>query len=184
MANIYDWKKIKAERQAGAGIKELALKYGRYEENHKKFGGVYAYFRRRLKDVKEDETVTRKIQEKLKNEFAEDAAKKEVELIKEYDKLNKYIRYNVANELRREGCSFERLKQLKISSEILANCKAMDWDIHLIKGKIKREKEKLELERMRLELEKIKTSGGSDEGLEALAEAIAKSAKALEGGDK
>jgi len=180
MASNYDWKKIKAERQAGAGIKDLALKYGRYKEEHEKFGGVYAYFRRRLKDVKEDGTVTRKIQEKLKNEFAEEAAEKEIILIKEYDKLNKYIRYNVADELRKPACSFERLKQLKISSEILANCKAMDWDIHMIKDRIKKEKEKLEVERLRFEVQKFKSGGGTDDGIEALAKAITESAKLLE----
>lgn len=182
MASKYNWKKIKAERQTGANIKALALKYGEYKETDEKFKGVYAYFRRRLKDVKEDDTVTRKIQEKYKKEFAEDVAEKEMQLIKEYDNINKYIRYEVARELKKDHRSFERLKQLKISSEIIANCKSMDWDIHKIEDKIKQEKDKLLLEKIKIEVDRMKDGTTGDDGLKALAEAIAESAKQLKGG--
>jgi hypothetical protein len=180
MATKYNWTKIKTERAAGHAIKSLALKHGRYKEKDAKFKGVYAYFRRKLKDVEEDTAVTKKIQDTIKKKTVEGLAEEEIELRVEYNKINKYIRYGVASELRKaDETSFHRLKQLKISSEILANCKKMDWEIHEIMSKTLDEKSQLEIKKMRLEVDKITRGEDTDEGLKALADAIDYSTKRL-----
>jgi len=133
MAKNYNWTQIKTERAAGLSIKSLALKHGAYKEKDKGFRGVYTYFRRRLKDVEENTAVVDNIKEKIENKTIEGLAETELELRVEYNKINKYIRYGVAAELRKaDKTSFDRLKQLKISSEILGNCRKMDWEIHEI----------------------------------------------------
>lgn len=184
MASKYPWnKKIIPERKAGAGLKDLALKYGDYEEEHPKFNGVYAYFRRKLKDIKVDEEVTKAIQDKATKKVIEEKAKETAELKKEYIKIFTNIRRATANELFNGHTNFNRLKELKISTEILRNCRIEDWSVREIKDLITREKDKLELRRLELEIEERESGEGKSDGLEALAKAISDSAKRLNESD-
>jgi len=139
MSTNYNWTQIKTEREAGHAIKSLALKHGRYKENEKGFKGVYSYFRTKLQGVEENTAVAEKLQNDIKKKTIEGLAEQEIELRIEYNKINKYIRYGVAAELKKaDKTSFDRLKQLKISSEILDNCRKMDWEIHEIQDVAKK----------------------------------------------
>ena len=141
----YNWAKIKTERKAGKSIKGLVAKYTGYNENDKEFRGKYAYFRKKLKDTKEDEEIIKRINDKVEEKTIEKLAESEMELRVEYNKINKNIRRAMANELFNKKTKFNRLKELKISSEILHNCRKMDWEIHEIQEVAKRIEQQLDV---------------------------------------
>lgn len=172
---MYKWKEIKTKYETGRySIAELSREYG-FSERY----GQRKAKKEKWKSGKSSEEFNKKVTEKVMNSEAEKVA-----AIKgEYMKIIRNIRRATANELFNGNTNFNRLKELKISTEILRNCRLEDWAVREIESVVAKEKARLEMEIKKVELETIGKGGGNEDGIKALAKAISESAKQLESGD-
>ena len=119
----YNWEEIKAKYETGKySMKQLAQEYG--------FNASYG--RRKANNKgwqkgKSNKQVTKAAAKKV----IEDEANKEAELRLEYEKLINNTRRGAYNALMQEK-DFNRLKQFKIFSEILRNCRQEQWEVNEI----------------------------------------------------
>lgn len=127
----YAWDKIQERYETGRyTMAELAEEYG--------FNESYGYRKKSeqgWEKGKTAETVDQKAAKKVLEEESDKAAR----LRKEYSKIVTNIRRETANELfnRRNAdgeptTDFNRLKQLKIATQIIRNCRKQDWELHEI----------------------------------------------------
>ena len=120
----YDWNEIFARYETGDySMKELAEEYGfnmKYALRKAKEQGVE---KGRLKD---------RIQEEVSRQIVEEKAEQEKKLREEYGKIINNIRRGAYTALFQEK-DFDRLKQFKIASQIMRNCRKEQWEINEIK---------------------------------------------------
>lgn len=137
----YNWGEIKAEREMGKSIKSLAEKYGDYKVGSKKFKSVYAYFRKKLKDVEVGGETKRIISSSIKEKLEHNAKMKkipelferEVDLRVEYAEMNKVIKAGLMQELSKgKKASTGKIKQLKMATETIEKLRKNDWEVHEI----------------------------------------------------
>lgn len=122
MAN-YNWEEIKAKYETGKySMKDLANEYG--------FNASYG--RRKSKKNnwqkgKSHDEVTKKAAKKIMKEEVD----KEAKLRKQYEKIISNIRVGAYKALFEEK-DFNRLKQFKIASQIMRNCRKEQWEVNEI----------------------------------------------------
>ena len=123
MAKGYDWATIKAEYETGRyTMRELSDKHG-FSENY----GA----RKSLKEKWEKGVSKEKVKKEAAKKVIEEEANKEANLRKEYEKIINNIRRGSINCLFNEK-DFDRLKQFKIASEIIRNCRKEQWEVNEI----------------------------------------------------
>ena len=138
----YNWEEIKAKYETGKySMKQLAQEYG--------FNASYG--RRKANNKgwqkgKSNEKVTKEAAKKV----IEEEANKEAELRKEYEKILNNIRRGSYNALMKEK-NFDRLKQFKIFSEILRNCRKEQWEVNEIQEVAKKLEQDISAEVIELE---------------------------------
>jgi len=119
----YPWDEIKTKYETGKySIRQLADKYG--------FNASYG--RRKAKEnnwVKGKSS--KKVTEKVNKKVIEEEAEKEAKLRQEYEKIITNIRRGAYQALMQEQ-SFDRLKQFKIASQIIRNCRKEQWEVNQI----------------------------------------------------
>ena len=119
----YNWEEIKAKYETGKySMRELAQEYG--------FNASYG--RRKATNKgwqkgKSSEEVTKRATKKI----VEEEAEKEANLRKEYEKIINNIRRGAYRALFQEK-DFHRLKQFKIATQIMKNCRQEQWEINEI----------------------------------------------------
>ena len=119
----YNWEEIKAKYETGKySMRELAQEYG--------FNASYG--RRKANNKgwqkgKSSEEVTKRATKKI----VEEEAEKEANLRKEYEKIINNIRRGAYRALFQEK-DFHRLKQFKIATQIMKNCRQEQWEINEI----------------------------------------------------
>ena len=120
----YDWAAIKTKYETGKySMAELADEYG--------FNASYAA--RKAKENGWEKGKSKEKVEKLSIKKAlEEEVKTEADLRKENIRIVSKIKMAMFNELFNGKSDFNRLKQLKIASEILENCKTLEWDLYKI----------------------------------------------------
>ena len=119
----YPWEEIFEKYRTGKyTMKQLADKYG--------FNKSYGWRKAKKEGVSKGES-----KEKVRNEASkkviEEEADKEAKLRLEYEKIINDIRRGAANTLFKEK-DFDRLKQFKIASEIIRNCRKEQWEVNEI----------------------------------------------------
>ncbi|MCF8009638.1 MAG: hypothetical protein K9K32_07705 [Halanaerobiales bacterium] len=120
----YPWAEIKAKYETGKySMAELSDEYG----FHAKYGANKA-----KRDGWEKGRLEDKIEEKATEKMIEEKAEKEKQLREEYEKIITNIRRGAYNTLFKEK-DFNRLKQFKIASQIMRNCRKEQWEINGIK---------------------------------------------------
>lgn len=129
------WTEIKTRYETGKyTIRQLAEEYG--------FSLGYGYTKAREEGWERGKSAPDLHKEATKKAFEEEV-NKEAELRREYNLIFTNIRRATAQELfpknPEKKPSFDRLKQLKISSEILANCRKEDWELNEIREVAKRQ---------------------------------------------
>lgn len=119
----YQWEEIKAKYETGKySMRQLADEYG---FNHK-------YASRKAKENNWNKGASRKqVEEMAIKKINEEEANKETKLRLEYEKIINNIRRGAINTLFKEK-DFNRLKQFKIASEIIRNCRKEQWEVNLI----------------------------------------------------
>lgn len=123
MAKDYDWAVIKAKYETGQfSMRELSEKYG--------FSEKYALRKSKKEKWKKGES-REKVEKEVAKKIINDEANKEIALRKEYEKIITNIRRGAYNVLFKEK-NFDRLKQFKIASEIMTNCRKEQWEINEI----------------------------------------------------
>ena len=136
----YNWEEIKAKYETGKySMRELAEEYG--------FNKSYAA-RKARKNGWEKGSSKEKVQNEAAKKVLEDEANKEAKLRKEYEKILNDIRRGAYNTLFNKK-DFNRLKQFKIASEIMRNCRKEQWEVNEIlsveqKANIENQEEMLE----------------------------------------
>lgn len=120
-------------------MKQLADEYG---FNHK-----YGSRKAKEREIKKGES-RKKVEKQAAKKVIEDEADKEAKLRKEYEKLINNTRRGAYNALM-QGKDFNRLKQFKIFSEILRNCRKEQWEVNQIlevaqKAELDNQEDKLE----------------------------------------
>ena len=119
----YNWPEIKAKYETGNySIADLADEYG--------FSESYGYRKARENDWEKGYSSDIVQSESAKKVLAEEVDK-EVKLRKEYEKILNDIRRGAYNTLFKEK-DFDRLKQFKIASEIMRNCRKEQWEVNEI----------------------------------------------------
>ena len=119
----YNWEEIKAKYETGKySMRELAQEYG--------FNASYG--RRKANNKgwqkgKSSEEVTKRATKKI----VEEEAEKEANLRKEYEKIINNIRRGAYRALFQDK-DFHRLKQFKIATQIMKNCRQEQWEINEI----------------------------------------------------
>ena len=119
----YDWEEIKAKYETGKySMQQLANEYG--------FNRDYAY-----RKAKEDDWQKGKSKKKVRDEASkkvrEQEADKEAKLRQEYEKIINNIRRGAYQTLFQDQ-DFDRLKQFKIASQIIRNCRKEQWEVNEI----------------------------------------------------
>lgn len=128
----YPWPEIKAKYETGIyTIEKLAKEYG--------FSCWYGYRKARENNWVKGKS-SEEVQLKATKKVIEQEVNKEVKIRQEYQKIINYIRRDTANELSAKDpetgkriTDFLRLKELKISTEIIHNCRKEDWELLEIK---------------------------------------------------
>jgi len=119
----YNWEEIKAKYETGKySMKQLAQEYG-FNQSY----GARKARNNNWEKGKSTETVQKAAAKKVREEEAE----KEAKLRLEYEKLINNTRRGAYNALMNEK-NFDRLKQFKIFSEILRNCRKEQWEVNEI----------------------------------------------------
>ena len=122
------WLEVKAKYETGGyTIQQLAQEY--------KFNASYGRRKASKEGWKRGETallVTQEVTERVTKKIIGQEAEKQVILREEYSKIITNLRRAAANELFGGNTSFNRLKELKITSEIIRNCRIEDWELHQI----------------------------------------------------
>ena len=130
----YDWIEIKAKYETGKySMEELAKEYG--------FNSSYGARRARKANWIKGKS-TEEVQKETTKKVIESEAGKEAELRLEYEKLITNTRRGAYKALM-ETQDFERLKQFKIFSEILRNCRMEQWEVNAIKETAKKFEQEL-----------------------------------------
>ena len=124
MAKGYPWSEIKAKYETGDySMAELAEEYG----FNAKYGAQKAQ-----KDNWEKGKLRDQIDAEASKKIVDEKAEKEKKLREEYEKIINNIRRGAYNALFQEK-DFDRLKQFKIASQIMKNCRQEQWEINGIK---------------------------------------------------
>jgi hypothetical protein len=119
----YNWEEIKAKYETGKySMHQLAEEYG--------FNESYAARKARKNGWVKGRS-TEKVQKEAAKKVREEEAGKEAKLRLEYEKLINNTRRGAYNALMNEK-NFDRLKQFKIFSEILRNCRKEQWEVNEI----------------------------------------------------
>lgn len=136
----YPWEEIKAKYETGKyTMQELADEYG--------FNRDYGFQKAGREGWEKGKTNKKLIKEAAKK-VLESEADKEAKLRQEYAKIIKNIRRGTANELFNEqGTSFDRLKQFKIASQIMGNCRSEDWELNEIQEVAKKIDQKIDIDK-------------------------------------
>ena len=132
----YNWEEIKAKYETGKySMRELSEEYG--------FNEKYA-----LRKSKENGWVKGKSREKVEKEASkkvlEEEAEKEAKLRQEYEKILNNIRRGAMSSLFIEK-DFHRLKQFKIASEIIRNCRNEQWEVNKIQEVAKKMEQEIDM---------------------------------------
>lgn len=127
----YPWDEIRAKWESGQyTMQELSDEYG--------FNRSYGHQRAKKKGWekgKHAEEIKQKAQEKAKERVVEEEATREAELRKEYSRILDNLRRATANELFQTDSNgevhtnFDRLKELKIGSQIIHNVRQEQWEV-------------------------------------------------------
>lgn len=121
--DLYNWDEIRAKYETGKySMKELAEEYG--------FNRRYGSERKKNNNWVKGRTAN-DVAEKVQKKVHKQEADKEAELRLEYEKLINNTRRGAYNALMNEK-DFNRLKQFKIFSEILRNCRREQWEVNEI----------------------------------------------------
>jgi len=119
----YPWPKIFEKYETGKYTwPELADEYG--------FNWKYAA-RKANEEGVEKGASREKIEKEAAKKVREEEVNKEAELRQEYEKIINNIRRGAINTLFQEK-DFKRLKQFKIASEIIRNCRKEQWEVNEI----------------------------------------------------
>ena len=119
----YNWEEIKVKYETGKySMRELAQEYG----FNRKYGS-----RKASENNWEKGKSSKEVDKKAVKRAFGDTVDKEVKLRKEYEKLINNTRRGAYNALMKEK-DFNRLKQFKIFSEILRNCRREQWEVNEI----------------------------------------------------
>ena len=133
---MYPWEDIKAKYEAGQyTMKDLSKQYG-FNEN-------YGH-RKSSKEGWEKGRSKEKIRNEATKKVIEEEANKEANLRKEYEKIIDNIRRGSINCLFKEK-DFDRLKQFKIASEIIRNCRREQWEINEIQEVAKKIEQEIDI---------------------------------------
>ena len=132
----YNWEEIKAKYETGKyTIKDLAQEYG----------FCYEYGCRKARENGwEKGKSSEKVHKEATKKMVEDEAEKEAELRQEYEKIINNIRRGAYNALFQEK-DFNRLKQFKIASEIMRNCRKEQWEVNQIQEVAKKLEQELDI---------------------------------------
>ena len=130
----YNWHEIREKYETGKySMPELVEEYGF------SLGTGYNH-------ASEENWVKGKNEEKVKNEASkkilDEESGKVAKILKEYMKYTKILRQKAMQGIVEGNIPFQEFKKLKITSEIIKNCKQADYDLYEI-GKVA---DKLELE--------------------------------------
>lgn len=119
----YPWGEIKEKYETGKySMPELAEEYG--------FSAKYGQKKAREKGWEKGKTSSQ-IAEAAAKKAREEEVETEAELRRTYDEIMRRIRDETVSELFDRATSFDRLKQLKISTQILKNTREEQWEIGL-----------------------------------------------------
>ena len=133
----YNWEEIFERYKTGKySMKELADEYG---FNHK-----YGLRKAKEKGVKKGES-RKEVEKKAAKKVVEDEANKEAKLRQEYEKIINNIRRGTYQALFSEK-NFDRLKQFKIASQIIRNCRKEQWEVNEIQEVAKKVEQEIEQE--------------------------------------
>lgn len=144
----FPWPEIRTKYETGNySMRQLAEEYG-FSEN----GG----YKRKLKEGWQKRMLDPEVQQEAKRKVIEQEADKEAQLRSEYGRILEALRNGTATELFVNDTDFNRLKQLKIASEIFGNTKKLEWEIYGILDNI---------------------GEGGDDNIAELAEALRESAR-------
>lgn len=138
----YNWDEIKKQIELGElSLKEIAEKYKPEGTN---FQSTYDYIRKKKqkKGWEEDEQLHKKFTDRVTKKVVEDETDKKAKIIKEYEKIVSTLR-NLSIKAIINSESFKYMKKLKITSEIIHNCKKDEWDILQIKEMPQRVKQEI-----------------------------------------
>lgn len=120
----YPWSEIKALYETGEySMKELSKEFG----FNAKYGAQKA-----KKDNWQKGKLKHKIEQEAQKKLINERSEKEKELREEYEKIINNIRRGAYKALFQEK-DFDRLKQFKIASQIMKNCREEQWEINGIK---------------------------------------------------
>ncbi|MCK8823996.1 hypothetical protein [Fuchsiella alkaliacetigena] len=134
----YNWNEIKAKYETGNySMEQLANNYG--------FNRDYGYQKANKENWKKGKT-KKKLRKKTTKKILDQEADREVKLRNIYNDVLNSIRDELVEELFSENCSFDRLKQLKISSETLRNCRKEQWEVNEVKEVAKKVKQEIEVD--------------------------------------
>lgn len=128
----YNWPEIKKQIELGRhSLKEIAEMYCPDDTT---LQSAYDYIRKKKQREgwEVDPSMHKKFTETVAKKVVEDEAEREAELRKEYEKIITNIRRGAYNCLFNER-DFERLKQFKIASQIMRNCRQEQWEVNQIK---------------------------------------------------
>ena len=138
----YPWEEIKAKYETGKySMQQLANEYG--------FNRDYAYRKAKEDDWQKGKS-KKKVREKADKKVIEEEANKEAKLRKEYEKIINNIRRGTYKTLFQEQ-DFDRLKQFKIASEIIRNCRKEQWEVNEIQEVAKKLEQDVTAEIIELE---------------------------------
>lgn len=133
---LYPWPEIKAKYETGKySMQQLADEYG--------FNPSYGARKAREKNWKKSNS-TNEVQKAAGKKVLEEEADKEAKLRLEYEKLINNTRRGAYQALMQEK-DFDRLKQFKIFSEIIRNCRSEQWEVNGIKEVAKRMEQELDI---------------------------------------
>lgn len=118
----YDWNKIKAKYETGNySMKDLSDEYGFNESYGHRKSSEEGWEKGKTKD---------KVSKKTQKRMLEAESKTEADVRGENIGIVSKIKLAMASELFEKETDFNRLKQLKIASEILTNCKTLEWELY------------------------------------------------------
>jgi len=118
----YDWNEIKARYETGNySMKNLSDEYG--------FNESYGH-RKSSEEGWEKGKTKEKVSKKTQKRMLEAESKTEADVRGENIDIVSKIKLAMASELFEKETDFNRLKQLKIASEILTNCKTLEWELY------------------------------------------------------
>ena len=133
---MFPWAEIKTRYETGKySMNELAEEYG--------FSPHYGRKKSSQEGWDKTKGYDKVVEEHAKKKTLELEGLTEAALRQSYGKLMRAIRLELVKELFGDDTDFNRLKQLKISTQILENCRDIEWDVYGVKKAAKHVKQEI-----------------------------------------